>query len=79
MKAEKSKTFLDNWIIQHVHTTVPAEDREGAMQLALKCLQDAEQQGITRHEVEAAAGEDLVKCLVDAQKAVPANAIMVEI
>jgi hypothetical protein len=67
--SHKAKQFLEQWVLENVHTTVPVDNRLEAMQLALRCLKDAERHGITRAELEAAAGQDLVHSMLDAQKA----------
>ena len=69
LDSNKAKVFLEQWVLENVHSTVPVEDRFEAMQLALRCFKDAEQQGISRTELEAAAGQDLVQSMLDAQKA----------
>lgn len=65
----KAKAFLERWVLENVHSTVPVDDKFEAMQLALRCFRDAEQQGISRAELETAAGQDLVQSMLDAQKA----------
>ncbi len=65
----KAKLFLERWVHENVHSTVPVDDKFEAMQLALRCLKDADNEGITRAELEAAAGQDLVQSMLDAQKA----------
>lgn len=69
LDSNKAKVFLEQWVLENVHSTVPVDDRFEAMQLALRCFKDAEQQGISRTELEAAAGQDLVQSMLDAQKA----------
>jgi hypothetical protein len=69
MTVEKAKTFLEQWVLMHVHSTVPIEHELEATRLALKCLQDANEQGIKRADLETAAGQDIVRSLLDAQKA----------
>ena len=63
-----AKIFLEKWVLENVHSTVPADNKLEAMQLALRCLKEAQQQGITRAELEKAAGQDLVQSMLDAQK-----------
>lgn len=65
----KAKQFLEQWVLENVHATSPVDNRLEAMQFALRCLKDAEQRGIARAELEAAAGQDLVQTMLDAQKA----------
>jgi hypothetical protein len=36
---------------------------------AARCLEEAQGEGLTKAELEAAAGEDLVACMMDAQVA----------
>ncbi|HEY7764324.1 MAG TPA: hypothetical protein VIB38_04985 [Aestuariivirgaceae bacterium] len=69
MTVERAKAFLDRWILENVHDTLPVEDEWEAIQLACRCLEEADTQGITKNELEKAAGVDLVKCMVDAQVA----------
>jgi hypothetical protein len=66
--AESARTFLDNWIAQHV-TDNASPDKKSAMKLVVLCVKDAKEKGITRAELEKAAGEDLTDCIVDAQLA----------
>jgi hypothetical protein len=66
---DKAKQFLEQWVLEHVHNTEPVDDKLGATQLALRCVKDAEEQGITRAQLETAAGQDLVQTMMDAQKA----------
>jgi hypothetical protein len=58
------------WLIENVHSTAAVEDLWEAKQLALRCMEAAENEGITRSDLEKAAGEDLVKCMLDAQVAI---------
>jgi hypothetical protein len=37
--------------------------------LALQCVQDARVRGITKGELEKAAGEEMADCMIDAQLA----------
>jgi hypothetical protein len=67
--SDKAKVFLEHWVLEHVHSTEPDDGPREATQLALRCVKDAEQQGISRAQLEAAAGQDLVQSIMDAQKA----------
>jgi hypothetical protein len=57
-------------VINNVHSTDPPKDNLEAMRLAVLCLEEARENGISNDELEAACGEDLIKCLFDAQVAV---------
>jgi hypothetical protein len=67
--SSKAKQFLEQWVLENVHATSPADNRLEATQLALRCLKDAAQHGISRAQLEEAAGQDLVQSMLDAQKA----------
>jgi hypothetical protein len=69
MSVEKARTFLDQWLSENVHDAVRPESNLEAKQLARLCLRAAGDQGITKAELEEAAGEDLVGCMMDAQVA----------
>lgn len=69
MSVENARTFLDHWLSEHVHDVVCPEGNLEAKQLARLCLKEADDQGITKTELEEAAGEDLVNCIMDAQEA----------
>jgi hypothetical protein len=70
MGLEKASTFLNEWVDKNVHAVAHPTDNTEAMRLALRCVEAAEEHGITKSELEEAAGEDLVKCMCDAQVAV---------
>ena len=70
MSLEQASAFLNNWVDRNVHAVAHPTDNTEAMRLALRCVQAAEEHGITKSELEEAAGEDLVKCMCDAQVAV---------
>jgi hypothetical protein len=69
MNVEKAKSFLDEWVSANVHDAVRPKSEMQASQLASRCLEEAESAGLTKAELEAAAGEDLVSCMMDAQVA----------
>ncbi|MGH6873829.1 MAG: hypothetical protein ACREDW_02345 [Aestuariivirgaceae bacterium] len=68
MSVVDAKSFLDNWVTQNVPENA-CPDKKSAMQLATRCLEEAKEQGITKAELEEAAGEELVACMMDAQLA----------
>ena len=68
MSVEDAKTFLDKWVTQNVPENA-CPDKNAAMQLATRCVEEAKEKGITRAELEDAAGEGLVDCMMDAQLA----------
>jgi hypothetical protein len=70
MSIEQASAFLDDWVNENVHAVAHPKDNTEAMHLASRCLEAAEAHGITKSELEEAAGEDLVKCMCDAQVAV---------
>ena len=63
MSIEQASAFLDDWVNENVHAVAHPKDNTEAMQLASRCLEAAEAHGITKSELEEAAGEDLVKCM----------------
>jgi hypothetical protein len=69
MNMDKAKLFLDAWVMKNIHDAVPPAGQAGAMHLAKLCLEAAKDQGLTQADLEAAAGEDLVACMMDAQVA----------
>ncbi len=69
MSVERARSFLDQWLSENVHDAVRPEGNMEAKQLARLCLKAADDQGITKAELEEAAGEDLVDCMMDAQVA----------
>lgn len=70
MSIEQASAFLNDWVDKNVHAVAHPKDNTEAMRLALHCLEAAEEHGISKSELEEAAGEDLVKCMCDAQVAV---------
>jgi hypothetical protein len=68
MSGSKAQEFLENWVSANVPDT-PKPDRSTAERLANRCIEEAKAQGITKSELEAAAEEDLVDCIMDAQEA----------
>ena len=69
MSVEKASTFLNEWVTQNVHADVYPDDDTEAKRLAKRCLEAAEEEGISKAQLEEAAGEDLVNCMIDAQVA----------
>jgi hypothetical protein len=69
MSVERAKSFLDKWVTDHVHDAICPEDNTDALHLARCCLEAAKCQGLTKADLEAACGEDLVTCMLDAQVA----------
>ena len=69
MNLDKARNFLDNWVCANVHDGVHPKSDALATQLAARCLEEAQGEGLTKAELEAAAGEDLVACMMDAQVA----------
>jgi hypothetical protein len=68
MSAQTAKAFLDEWVAKNVPENA-CPDRKTAVQLAARCVEEASQKGLTKAELEQAAGEDLVACMMDAQMA----------
>jgi hypothetical protein len=68
MSVENAKPFLDQWVTQNVPENA-CPDKNSATQLAVRCIEDAKEKGITKAQLEEAAGEDLVDCMMDAQLA----------
>ena len=68
MSVETAKAFLDEWVAKNVPENA-SPDRKTAVQLAARCVEEASEKGITKAELEEAAGEDLVTCMMDAQLA----------
>jgi hypothetical protein len=75
MTLERASAFLDDWIHNNVHSVAHPEDDTEATRLATRCLEAAQEHGITASELEQACGQDLVKCMCDAQVAVADAAI----
>jgi hypothetical protein len=67
-RVENARTFLDKWVTRNVPETASL-DKKFAMQLAVRCANDAREKGISKTELEEAAGEELTDCMIDAQLA----------
>ena len=67
-RVENVRTFLDKWVTRNVRETA-SPDKKFAMQLAVRCANDAREEGISKTELEEAAGEELTDCMIDAQLA----------
>jgi hypothetical protein len=67
-RVENARTFLDKWVTQNVPENA-SPDKKSAMQLAVRCADDANEKGITKAELEEVAGERLADCMIDAQLA----------
>jgi hypothetical protein len=70
MSVEEAAVFLNDWVARNVHSVAPPRNDIEAKRLARLCVEDAEKRGITRTELEQSCGQDLVKCMRDAQVAV---------
>lgn len=68
MSVETAKAFLDEWVAKNVPENA-CPDRKTAVQLAARCVEEASEKGMTKADLEEAAGEDLVACMMDAQLA----------
>jgi|RhiMetdeSRZDD1v2_1073273.scaffolds.fasta_scaffold20425_3 hypothetical protein len=69
MNLDKARVFLDQWVCANIHDGERPQSDVEAAKLADRCLEEAQCQGLTKAELEAAAGEDLVTCMMDAQVA----------
>jgi hypothetical protein len=70
MSIEQASAFLNEWVTVNVHAVAHPQDDTEAKRLVKRCLEAAAEQGITKAELEQACGQDLVKCMCDAQVAV---------
>ncbi|HKG75600.1 MAG TPA: hypothetical protein VKA79_15270 [Aestuariivirgaceae bacterium] len=68
MSIQTAKAFLDEWVAKNVPENA-YPDKKTAVQLAARCVEEASEKGLTKAELEQAAGEDLVACMMDAQMA----------
>ena len=68
MSVETAKAFLDEWVAKNVPENA-CPDRKTAVQLAARCVEEASEKGMTKADLEEAAGEDLVACMMYAQLA----------
>jgi hypothetical protein len=68
MSVERAKAFLDEWVAKNVPENA-SPDKKTAVQLAARCVEEASEKGMSKAELEEAAGEDLVACMMDAQMA----------
>jgi len=68
MSVQTAKAFLDEWVAKNVPENA-CPDTKTAVQLAARCVEEASEKGLTKAELEQAAGEDLVACMMDAQMA----------
>jgi hypothetical protein len=69
MTMDKAKAFLDKWVSAHIHDCERPQSNIEAAKLADRCIEEAQSEGLSKAELEAAAGEDLVTCMMDAQVA----------
>lgn len=69
MSIEQARAFLEEWLVHNIHNAVHPENEATAKHLAQRCLEAAQAHGLTKADLEAAAGEDLVTCVMDAQDA----------
>ena len=67
MSVEKARAFLDEWIIQNVPADPCPEPEVRARRRADRCIETAMEHGIGKAELEEAAGQDLVQCMMDAR------------
>ncbi|MDP9137419.1 MAG: hypothetical protein M3N38_04490 [Pseudomonadota bacterium] len=70
MSIEQATAFLNDWVIQHVHSVAHPQNNMEAKRLADLCVAEAERQGISKTELEQCCRQDLVKTMCDAQVAV---------
>jgi hypothetical protein len=68
MSVDSARTFLDKWVTENVPANIHP-DKACALHLASRCLEAAESKGLTKADLEEAAGEELVDCMMDAQVA----------
>ena len=66
----KSHGFLESWISENVRSMAHPQSDAAAKQLARRCVIAAEQQGISKADLEKACGQGLIACMCDAQAAV---------
>ena len=70
MSIEQAVAFLETWIAENVRSLAHPQNDAAAKQLASRCVIAAEQQGISKADLEKACGQGLVTCMCDAQAAV---------
>jgi hypothetical protein len=69
MNIERARAFLDSWITENVRSSSRPYNDLAAKHLVARCVEAAEQQGISRAELESACQQGLVACMCDAQVA----------
>ena len=69
MTVDKARAFLDEWIVQNVPADPCPEPEVRARRRADRCVEAAMEHGIGKAELEEAAGQDLVQCMMDARVA----------
>jgi hypothetical protein len=77
MSIEQVNAFLNEWVAKNVQAALPQDNTE-AKRLVKRCVEAAAEQGITKAELEQACGQDLVKCMCDAQVAVTDADVVME-
>jgi hypothetical protein len=70
MSIDQANAFLNEWVAENVHAVTHPQDDTEAKRLVKRCVEAAAEQGITKAELEQACGQELVKCMCDAQVAV---------
>jgi hypothetical protein len=64
--SERVREFLDVWEVENVERVAQSEKLGEAERLAPLCRADAIRAGISEHDLEEAAGDDLVAFMRDA-------------
>ena len=70
MSTERAMAFLESWISENARSMAHPQSDAAAKQLARRCVIAAEQEGISKADLEKACGQGLVTCMCDAQTAV---------
>lgn len=47
MRLDQASAFLNEWVHENVHAVAHPKDNTEAMRLAMRCLKDAEEHGIS--------------------------------
>lgn len=68
MNLNQASTFLTNWVTENINADAYPVNKKEARRLAKVCEEAAEEQGITKAQLEEVAGQDLVNYMMHAQE-----------
>jgi hypothetical protein len=64
--SKRAADFLNNWIDENIHAGAYPQDRKEGKVPAETCIAEAKTKGISKQELEEAAGDDLTSYMFSA-------------